>query len=610
MATAVSFDPVAIRGFTGGQLADAGKVVLENAFQPIVETATGTVFGYESLMRGFEKMGFSSPLQLLDRAEAADQLFAIEQMMATRALAKFASLPDYASATLFINLDGRLIRQGDLLLDRLLVHLGQEGIPPSSVCFELSERLDNTTIPGFQELIDRMRRGGFKLAIDDFGAGHAEMKLLCDYPVDYLKIDRYFIAGIDTSPRKRHLVRNIVNIAHVLGIRVIAEGIETEGEFLACREYGVDLVQGWFVSRPTIWLSELKQSFPHLRDLGTRRRSGPTLDEMLIRRQIEHLPAVYENDPVDTVFELFRKNPAQGFFPVLNANGEPRGIIKEYHLKELIYHPFGRDLLKNKYYERTVSNFVDAAPIVGLDADAERLMNIFANADDGACVILTENMRYAGIVSAASLLRIVNEKQIKAAQDQNPLTALPGNRAIGAWMLEACRDGDDTRFFCYCDFDNFKPFNDRYGFHMGDHAISLFAALMRRYFFTADCFLGHIGGDDFFFGLRGWSKEDLNEILGRLLDDFEVDARALYSAEDRDAGQIGGFDRSGIERLFPLLRCSIAVLELPRDLVIEDPGRIGSAIAALKSSAKHSDSGLVFGTFGDVLPEVRESTAA
>lgn len=68
------------------------------------------------------------------------------------------------------------------------------------------------------------------------------------------------------------------------------------------------------------------------------------------------------------------------------------------------------------------------------------------------------------------------------AQDQNPLTALPGNRAIGGFIADRCSDGDESRFFCYCDFDNFKPFNDKYGFNAGDHAITLFSALMRRYF--------------------------------------------------------------------------------------------------------------------------------
>lgn len=599
MSGALPLETGVLRRYANDQLLPLSKLVLEAAFQPIVEVATGKVFGYETLMRGHERLGFETPLDLLDTAAQAGQLLGLEQMTAARALAKFATLPDFAHNTLFINLDNRLIQHGDYVLEKLVQHLQKAKIPPSSVCFELSERFDNTRDPAFAELIAKMRKAGFKLAIDDFGVGHGEMKLLCDFPVDYLKIDRHFIAGLEESPRKRHLVRNIVNIAHVLGIRVIAEGVETEPEFLACREFGVDMVQGWFIARPTTFVSELQAGFPHLADLGRSRRSSQSLDEILIRKQIEMLPTVFEHESVDHVFELFRSNPRQSFFPVLNANGEPRGIISEYHLKEYIYRPFGRDLLKNKIYERSISHFVEGAPIVGLDANAERLMNIFANMDGSDCVILTENMRYAGVVSAASLIKVINEKQLKVAQDQNPLTGLPGNRAIRDFMQEAGRDDDQPRFFCYCDFDHFKPFNDHYGFQMGDHAITLFAALMRRYFFSEGDFLGHVGGDDFFIGLTDWSRDELSEILERLLSDFHDDVVELYSAEDRAAGRIRGHDRSGAEREFPLLRCSIGVLQLPQGLLLDDVGGISAAIAAVKAEAKDSEGGLVFSTFGE-----------
>ena len=597
--SSTAIDPDVIRRFASGQMVSMAKLVLETAFQPIVEATTGTVFGYESLMRGYDRIGFSSPLELLDHVEADGQLIVLEQMLAGRALAKFSTLTDFSSATLFLNLDVRLIPHGDVILDGLLDHLAKASIPPSSICFELSERFDNTSVPEFSTLMTRIRKEGFKLAIDDFGVGHGEMKLLCDFAVDYLKIDRHFIEGIDRNPRKRHLVKNIVNIAHVLGVRVIAEGIETEAEFLACREYGVDLVQGWFIARPTTFTTELQNAFPHLQLLGETRRSSQTLDEILIRRQIERLPTVYENDTIDSVFELFRRNPAQAFFPVLNANGEPRGVINEHHLKEYIYQPFGRDLLKNKVYERTISHFVDGAPIVGLNANADQLMNTFANTGGSACVILTENMRYVGVVSAASLIKVINEKQLKMAQEQNPLTALPGNRAIGSFIEDNCSDSDDVRYFCYCDFDNFKPFNDKYGFHVGDHAISLFSALLRRYFFAGGCFLGHIGGDDFFIGLRDWTMEELTEILERLLSDFHEDVIALYSEEDRNAGQIKGHDRFGNERDFALLRCSIGVLTLPKGLIIGNPERIGGDIAAIKKAAKESDTGLVIQLYGE-----------
>lgn len=599
MSSAAILEPGVFRRYASDQLVTLAKLVLENAFQPIVEVGTGSVFGYESLLRGQERIGFSSPIALLDEAQETGQLLALEQMMSTRALAKFASLPDFSSQTLFLNLDVRLIRHGHYFLEKVVQHLRKANIAPSSVCFEFSERFDNTSVPEFADLVTQMRKEGFKLAIDDFGVGHGEMKLLCDYPVDYLKIDRHFVAGMDENPRKRHLVKNIVNIAHVLGIRVIAEGIETEAEFLACREYGVDLVQGWFIARPTTFVSELQPAFPYLADIGRTRRSSQSLDEILIRKQIENLPTVYENQSIDSVFELFRRNPRQAFFPVLNANGEPRGVINEYHLKEYIYQPFGRDLLKNKVYERSISHFVDRAPIVGLDAEAEELMSLFANMENSACVILTENMRYAGVVSAASLIKVINEKQLKIAQDQNPLTGLPGNRAIRDFMQETGRDDDETRFFCYCDFDNFKPFNDHYGFQMGDHAISLFAALMKRYFFSDGDFLGHVGGDDFFIGVRDWTRDELNEILERLLSDFHDDVVELYSPEERAAGKIRGHDRSGAERDFPLLRCSIGVLELPQGLLLDDVGRIGSEIAAVKAEAKENERGLFFASFGE-----------
>ena len=573
-------EPGVLRRYASDQIVTLAKLVIANAFQPIVEAGTGTVFGYESLMRGQERIGFDTPMEILDEAHQAGQLLQLEQMVASRALAKFATLSNFSTSTLFLNLDVRLIPHGERLVENLLQHLRTANIPPSSVCFEFSERFDNTSVPEFSALVSKLRKAGFKLAIDDFGVGHGEMKLLCDHPVD-------------------HLLKSIVNIAHVLGTRVIAEGIETEAEFIACREYGVDLVQGWFISRPTTHVSELAPCFPHLQELDKSKRNNQSLDEILIRKQIELLPAVYENDSIDSVFELFRRNPRQAFFPVLNANSEPRGIIHEHHLKEYIYQPFGRDLLKNKMYERSISHFVEMAPIVGLDSDAEQLMAIFANMEGSNCLILTDNMRYAGVVSAASLIKVINEKQLKTAQDQNPLTGLPGNRAIRDFMRQSGRDGDEVRHFCYCDFDNFKPFNDAYGFHLGDHAISLFAALMRRYFFAERHFLGHVGGDDFFIGVVGWTKEELTEILDRLISDFHDDVLDLYSDEHRAAGRILGHDRAGVEALFPLMRCSIGVIELPEGLVIDDINRVSAEIAVIKSAAKESEEGLVFHLLGE-----------
>src|SRR3546814_16490447 len=115
MPSATAIEPAILRLYAGDQLVTLSKLVGENAFHPIVEVATGTVFGYETLMRGYDRIGFGSPLELLDEAHEAGQLLALEQMIAARALAKFATLPDFASATLFVNLDVRQDRKSTRL---------------------------------------------------------------------------------------------------------------------------------------------------------------------------------------------------------------------------------------------------------------------------------------------------------------------------------------------------------------------------------------------------------------------------------------------------------------------------------------------------------------
>ncbi len=587
--------PELLRRFADRDLITLARLVVANAFQPIVEMASGAVFGHESLLRGVDRLGFSSPLDFLDHVHARGQLMELEQFTAARALSKFATIPNFREATLFLNLDVRLIADGEAFAGALLDHMRANGIPPSSVCFELSERFDNTSIPEFAALVTYMRQAGFKLAIDDYGAGHGEMNLLCDYQVDYLKIDRHMVAGIDRHARKRHLFRNTVNMAHALGIRIIAEGVETEAEYLTCRDLGADLVQGWFIARPELDIEKIRHSFPELARLGFVPGGGRGGDETLIRRQMETVPAIREDDGLDRVFDLFRNNPSQTFFPVLNANGEPRGVIREQTLKAYIYQPFGRDLLTNPFYRRSISRFVESAPVIGLDADADQLASIFTNMEGNDCVLLTENMRYAGVVSPAAMVRLFNDKRVQNAREQNPLTGLPGNRAIHEHLLERGRDTGRQRFFCYGDFDHFKPFNDVYGFSRGDMAISLFAAQMRRLFLEGEVFLGHIGGDDFFIGTVDMSRDQMEATLSRLIEEFAADAAGLYSPEDRERGGIDAEDRAGKPAFFPLLRCSMAVLEVPEGQVLADIGLASRRIAELKREAKRAESGLVFG---------------
>lgn len=592
--------PVATAQRISAQAANGDKVAalrsptLECALQPIVDIAGGRVQGHESLMRGYERFGFSSPLDLLDAAHRDNDLRTVERQIIGRAIDRYATLSGGMAGTLFVNVDSRLLADFASDVPWLLARLATAGQVASSLCLELSERFDNSAVPDIEDLIRTLKQAGFKLAIDDFGTGFSGLKLLCAQPVDYVKIDGYFVRDIDTVPRKRQVLRQAVQTAHALGSRVIAEGVETEAEFRVCRDLGCDLVQGYFVARPTMDLTQLRLVYPQLVKAGPVHKDHVSLDSMLIRAQIEQVPAARESDDIEQVFTLFRDAPHRSFFPVVAANGEPRGVINEHHVKAMIYHPFGRDLQKNHIYQRGIAHFTTPAPVADIDTPAADLLKIFTGTDGSDCVILTENRHYAGILSSASLLKIIHEKQLKTAQDQNPLTGLPGNRAIRDYVAAAALDEGVERALCYCDFDNFKPFNDRYGFQTGDRAITLFADLLRRHFPGEDVFLAHIGGDDFFVGARGDAVVDLRTTLAGLLEDFRREAQTFYQPEHVQAGFVTGLGRDGVPRIFPLMRCSAAVLVLQRGALLVEAADISTMIAEIKTRSKQSADGIVF----------------
>jgi diguanylate cyclase (GGDEF)-like protein len=573
------------------------KLTIEYALQPIVEISTGHVYGYEALMRGFDRLQFDTPIAMLDAAARDDQLVELEKMLLGRAIAKFASVPDIACKKLFLNLDGRTLHASDEMIASAARQLRAHRIPPSAICIELSERHNHASTPDFARMVRRLQRAGVRLAIDDFGVGYSELKLLCDYGLDYVKIDGHFIRGISDSHRKRLFVTTITNLAHLLGIRVVAEGVEDEADYVGCREAGCDLVQGYFVARPTCEPAELLPVYSHVAKTRARHRGTRRTDALLVRSEMVELPTLQEETNIEVVFEAFRKSPKQSFFPVVGRNGVPRGIIHERDLKQFIYLPFGRDLLHNKAFERGLTSFITPCPIVDIDTHAAGILEVFANAQGADGVIVTENLHYVGVLSAAALLKVINEKQLQQAQDQNPLTELPGNLSISDHVALTSLDGDQHRHFCYFDFDNFKPFNDRYGFQRGDRAITLFAALMRRHLTGSSFFLGHIGGDDFFAGCTGQANGKLRLRIEQLSHAFSTEVRKLYSEEDQRTGKIVGNDRDGKPREFELMRCSVAVLELGHGTLTNDLDKIDVTIAQAKSEAKHSPSGISWRKF-------------
>ncbi|MCR6631865.1 MAG: GGDEF domain-containing protein [Magnetospirillum sp.] len=288
------------------------------------------------------------------------------------------------------------------------------------------------------------------------------------------------------------------------------------------------------------------------------------------------------------VFDRMGREMGRTIIPVVDKHGQPLGILHERTLKNIAYTAYGRDLVVNKALGRSLRDFMLHCPIAEISTSLDQILAIFSTNDDTEGVIVTEQLCYVGFLSARSIIRAIHEKTLATAREANPLTKLPGNEVINEYLVERLAAGEGSTL-AYVDFDNFKPFNDTYGFRQGDRAILLFAELVRRVA-GPGWFIGHIGGDDFFIGFQGKSLEDAVGLVTSLIAKFASDARSFYDPDARERGHIVAQDREGKLKEFPLLSASAVLLAIPQGRKAFTADDISAAIAARKKEAKASPS--------------------
>jgi EAL domain-containing protein (putative c-di-GMP-specific phosphodiesterase class I) len=214
---------------------------LTMAYQPIVSWSRRALYAYEALMRPAEPT-LPNPGALLAAAEQLGRLPDLGRAVRARALAPLGAAP--ADAQLFLNLNPQD------LLDEALFEVGPLSAAAPRVVLELTERASLHDVRDVAARVARLRALGFRIAIDDLGAGYAGLTTLALLEPEVVKIDMGLVRDIDRSPTQRALVRGIVWSCRAIGSEVIAEGIETVAERDVLVELGVDLLQGYLFARP------------------------------------------------------------------------------------------------------------------------------------------------------------------------------------------------------------------------------------------------------------------------------------------------------------------------------------------------------------------------
>ena len=222
-------------------------------YQPVLDMALGRIISCEALVRWRHPVrGVIPPQEFCAVAEQSDLILELGEWVLRRALADASTWPTQPGGpapTVAVNVSLRqLVSAGFAALVQEVVEQSQ--VPASRLCLEVTETVLAGDVQPVIEVLDELRDLGIKLAIDDFGTGHASLTYLSRFPVDHVKVDQSFVAGLGKDAGSAAIVGGVVAMAHTFDMRVVAEGVETQEQLSALRNMGCDAAQGFLLSMP------------------------------------------------------------------------------------------------------------------------------------------------------------------------------------------------------------------------------------------------------------------------------------------------------------------------------------------------------------------------
>ncbi len=526
---------------------------ITSLFQPIVSLSERRILGYEALTRGPSNTSLHSPINLLAAARHAGRLNELEMTCRESACRRYSE--QQLQGKLFLNVSPEALLDATHRPGRTLELLHKYNISADNVVIELTEQTPTDDFELLDAALHHYRDMGFSIALDDLGAGYSGLRMWSELRPDYVKIDRYFIDGIHRDPVKREFVESIMKIARASRAVVIAEGIELSEELEILADMGIDLVQGYLLGRPeeqahldaNVLLPNASTREDALSD------DQPGLSDLVLKQS-----AIATTHPAGEVLAMFRQQPSLNSVAVLDETGAPVGIVHRNLLSEALLKPFATDLLTRKPIAKLMTGDFLAVELGHSLQQVSRLLTSRARQRIDEEFIITINGLYHGLGRVIDVLKLITEMKVRQAQHANPLTLLPGNVPIQQCLTRLLRHRREA-IICYVDIDNFKPFNDLYGYAKGDEILLCLAQCLNELIDSGADFVGHIGGDDFMLVIE---SEDWSSRIERLFDTFEIRCRRFYRSEHLAEGCFIAEARQGGSQRYPLLSLSVGAVPL------------------------------------------------
>jgi diguanylate cyclase (GGDEF)-like protein len=549
-------------------LIEDGRIA--TALQPVVRLIDHSIVGYEALTRFSPRALFSTPDELFAAASALRMEKAVD-LACLRAALK--DMPSLGPVDLFINvLIGTLLneRQG---LNALEDAVHNAGLDPSSVVLEFSERDPVPNLSRLQRIAAQLRSAGYRIAVDDAGAGHASMQVIAELRPEFIKVDRALIHAIDSHRARRGLLVSLLSFSGHIGARLIAEGIETQRELDTLLSLGVQYGQGWALGRPVLTQSVEGLSDGSVIDPGwfTRHRvwrlrtppappvalaqpPEPTADGAVApdlaralsdaaqALQSEHDPMgileviaaqMQRVVPVAEMVIYIANYETQRFLPVLATGPERDAMLAESFsleagitgwafargtpesVSDTWSHPNARQVPGTSVVQESLL----LIPLIA----GERKLGIINCYRLGVGRFSDDELEAASLfahIAAAAWHNAQLYAELQAAAVTDPLTALYNTRWLrdaGERDLASCAREHSNLSLLLLDIDHFKTVNDTSGHAAGDLVLQRLATRLRGSVRTEDAVVRY-GGEEFVVLLRRCGSADAVTIAENLRD--------------------------------------------------------------------------------------------
>jgi diguanylate cyclase (GGDEF)-like protein len=543
-------------------LLDAG---IDTAYQPIVHLGSGSVIAYEALARP-RHPDAPNPMVFFQSLEEAGLRLVGERSAFTAAMG--GARHGLPRVKLFLNASPLTLVHPDFDVTELLDLAEAHDLSTSDLVVEVTESEAIEDLTTLERRIQRLRRLGIGVAVDDAGAGHASFRVITRLRPSYIKIDRDLVTGVDTDGARRAFIEAMVRFSRQIGSRLIAEGIETEAELACLAGLGVEAGQGYFLARPEIgvFASPSDGSRRMIAAAAQRLRLGAaqvTAGE-LVRPCVVMSPAA----TVREAYARFLADPALTLL-VIGEGDRLRAQVTRRGLERLLAMPGAWDQLA----DRPLQEVADHEPLsVTGQLDVVEVAAILAArphyelSDD--VVVTDPSGHILGVAPIRDVLRALAETRHQGEQDIHPLSGMLGKGWIESEIARRLEYNDAVTVLCL-DLDGFRSLNDVGGFAFGDDVIRHVGRCLTGVAAGVQgAAAAHVGADDFVLLV---SPRRYEELVGEVVRSFESEVvpfirvelrlRQAHDLADQIGVSIGAVDLAG--RVPPGLR----YLDWARDLL-------------------------------------------